>query len=87
MESLATIAVALSVTYSVIGNAVVLLMLIRRRTPLRFLWAGTPFYLYGICNRANPPTSRALRGFALSTNIALLLAIPSWICLEIALNN
>lgn len=87
MKSLAAIAFASCVTYSVVGNALVLLVLIRRKTPLRFMWAGTPFYLYGICNRSTPPTSRALRGFALSTNIALFLAIPSWICFAIAINN
>jgi hypothetical protein len=87
MKSLVALVFALSITYAVVGNVVVLLILIRRRTPFRFIWAGTPLYLYGICNRSTPPTSRALTGFALSTNIALFVAIPSWICLAIAVNN
>jgi hypothetical protein len=82
MTTLALSIFAASIAYAAIGNTAVLLILLGRKIPLRFIWAGTPFYLYGLCNRATPPTSRALRAFALSTNIALLLAIPSWIWFE-----
>jgi hypothetical protein len=73
-----------TVAYAVIGNAAVYVILVRRKVPVRFLWAGTPGYLYGVCCRAAPTIPRILRIFALSTNIAVLLAIPSWIWLAIA---
>lgn len=75
------IAFAECVIYAVVGNAVVFLTLTWRRTPLRWVWAGMPFYLYGICNHASPPAGRALTAFALSTNIAALLAVPAAIWL------
>jgi hypothetical protein len=81
MSSLAAITFAVCIVYATIGNAAVLLILIRRRTTLRFMWAGAPFYLYRICNQASPP-ARVLTVFALSTNVALLLAIPALIWLE-----
>jgi hypothetical protein len=81
---LAAIAFAVCVVYGVIGNAIVLFALVRRKTPMRLMWTGVPFYLYGLCNRSSPPVSRALTGFALSTNIALLLAIPALIWLQLA---
>ena len=82
MRTLALSIFAASIACAAIGNAAVLLVLIVRKIPLRFIWAGAPFYLYRVCNRATPPTSRALRAFALSTNIAFLLAIPTWIWFE-----
>jgi hypothetical protein len=84
MTSLIAAAFAFAVLYAVIGNAVVFLILARRKTPVRFWRSGLPFYLYGVCNRSTPPTSRALRGFALSTNIAAILAIPLWLCFAVA---
>jgi hypothetical protein len=84
MITLALSAFVASTAYAVIGNAVVLMVLLHRKAPLRLIWSGTPFYLYGVCNRSSPAAGRALRAFALSTNLALLLAIPSWIWLEIA---
>jgi hypothetical protein len=83
--SLALLAFVLTVLYAVVGNTMVLLILIRRKAPLRFMWSGTPFYLYGMCNRLSPP-SPALKAFALSTNIALIVAVPlliwTWIAGE-----
>jgi hypothetical protein len=77
-------ALAFAVAYAVIGNAVVGLILARRKASISFWRAGLPFYLYGVCNRLTPPTSRALRGFALSTNIAGILAIPLALCVAVA---
>jgi hypothetical protein len=73
-----------TIVYAVIGNAAVYIILVRKKIPVRFLWAGTPGYLYGVCCRATPPMPRILRMFALSTNIVLLLAIASGIWLGIA---
>jgi len=84
MTSFIEAAFAFAVLYAVIGNAVVLLILVHRKAPIRFWRSSLPFYLYGVCNRSTPPTSRALRGFALSTNIAAILAIPSWLCFAVA---
>jgi hypothetical protein len=72
-----------TVIYAVLGNAAVYVILVRRKIPVGFGWAGTPGYLYRICARASPTMPR-LRTFALSTNIAALLAIPSWIWLAVA---
>jgi hypothetical protein len=79
MQALSLTAFAICVVHAVIGNAIVGLILLRRKTPLRLMWVGTPFYLYGVCNRTVPPTGRALKALALSTNIALVLSIPSLI--------
>jgi hypothetical protein len=60
----------LSVAYAVLGNVAVYWILRRRRIPMKFLWVGTPGYLYGL---TIPGT--ALRRFALSTNIVFIVAI------------
>ena len=72
-----------SVVYAVLGNAAVYAILVSRKAPVRFGWAGIPFYLYRVCVQASPAMP-CLRTFALSTNIAALLAIPSWIWFAIA---
>jgi len=78
-ETLALAAFAVCVIHAVIGNAIVGFILLRRKVPLRLMWAGTPFYLYGVCKHTVPPAGRALQAFALSTNIALVLTVPSLI--------
>ena len=65
-----------AVVVAALGNVVVYVLLRRRGVPIRFIWAGTPFYLYGLCVRAQPPVSAHLRRFALVTNIAFIAAIP-----------
>jgi hypothetical protein len=82
MSTIATSAFALFAAYAAIGNTIVLIILIRRRIPLSLMWAGVPFYLYGVCNHSSPPATRALTAFALSTNISALLAIPTLIWFE-----
>jgi hypothetical protein len=77
------LAFAGSVAYAVLGNVAVYIILASRKVPVRFGWAGTPFYLYRVCAQASPAMP-CLRTFALSTNIAALLAIPSWIWSAIA---
>jgi hypothetical protein len=72
-----------TVAYAVLGNFAVYVILVSRKVPVRFGWAGTPFYLYRVCVQASPAMPR-LRTFALSTDIAALLAIPSWIWFAIA---
>jgi hypothetical protein len=66
---------ALSVLFCVLGNAVVYVLLRSRGVPASFTWAGTPFYLYGLCNRAQPPVPPFLRRLALATNLAFVLAL------------
>jgi hypothetical protein len=66
---------AISVSYAVIGNATVLWILIRRGVEVRFLWSGTPGYLYRICAQNASAAGKGLRRFALSTNIAFIVAI------------
>ena len=83
MAFLAMSASVLAVLYAVIGNGIVFLFLARRKVPLRFMWSGTPFYLYGVCKRLSPPMP-ALKAFALSTNIALLLAFPLLVWTQIS---
>lgn len=61
--------------YAVLGNVIVYFVLIRRKVPLRSIWAGTPGYLYHICLRERVIVSTRLRRFALSTNIAFLIAV------------
>jgi hypothetical protein len=73
----ASLAFAISIAYAALGNAAVYILLRRRKVPIRFIWSGTPGYLYGICHRSIPPVPRSLTRFALSTNVALLLAIAS----------
>jgi hypothetical protein len=81
MKLIAVVAFAVTVLYGVIGNVVIYIILLHRRAPVRFSLSAMPLYLYGVCNRSVPPVRRALKFFALSTNIALILAIPSWIIL------
>lgn len=69
------IAFAASVAYAGAGNALIAGILCRRRIPFRSIWAGTPFYLYGVCIRMSPD-SRGLRLFALTTDVAFVLALP-----------
>jgi hypothetical protein len=64
----------LSVTYAVLGNAIVCLVLIRRKVSLSFFLAGTPGYLYRVCAQAGPVVGTPLRRFAWTTNVAFALA-------------
>jgi hypothetical protein len=75
MEYLVTILFTLSVLYAVLGNAIVYLILIRRKARMSTMWAGTPGYLYRVC--VNEPTivGPRLRRFAFSTNIAFFVAM------------
>ena len=77
MSLLPVIAFATYVVYSVVANAIVVLVLVCRKTPLRWMRTGMPFYLFGICNHSSPPTGRTLAASALSTSIAALLAVPA----------
>ena len=77
MTAPAALAFTITVTYAVLGNAVVYLLLRRRRIALLLMWSDTPGYLYGICRRSTPPLPHALTRFALSTYIAFILAIPA----------
>ncbi len=74
MTTVLIFAFALSVLYAVLGNVVVYFILLRRGVPVRFLWSGTPGYLYRVCARATPSVSDRLRRFSYSTNVALLAA-------------
>jgi hypothetical protein len=62
-----------SVLYAVLGNAAVYFILRHREVPMRSIWAGTPGYLYRVCCGTSV-AGLGLRRFALSTNIAGLLA-------------
>jgi hypothetical protein len=75
MLVLAVSAFLVAALYGIFGNVIVWLMLTHRKVPLRFIWSGAPFYLYRVCNRMSPP-SPTLKAFALSTNVALILAVP-----------
>ncbi len=66
---------ALCVVHATVGNAAVAIILRRRHVPFEFWRSGMPFYLYKCCNRATPPAGKALCRFALSTNVAGLVAI------------
>jgi len=79
MNALAVGVFVITVAYTVIGSALVLLVLLHRKIPVRIMRAGMPFHLYGVCNRSTPATGRFLRALALSTDVSLLLAIPSCI--------
>jgi hypothetical protein len=63
-----------SVSFAVLGNAIVYIILVHRKVPLRSFWAGTPGYLYRVCVNS-PSVGTRLRRFAFSTNIAFLTAI------------
>ena len=68
---------AVCTAYAVIGNALVLLLLLRRKAPVQMMRSGTPLYLYGVC--LSLPRARMLRAFALSTNIALAIGVSALI--------
>ena len=68
-------AFAISVVYAVFGNVLVYVLLARRGIAMRFMWVGTPGYLYRLCMGAEPPVSAWLKRFALSTNIAFVVAM------------
>ncbi len=80
MIDLLLIIFALSVLYAVLGNAIVRVILRRRGVPVRWLWAGTPGYLYRVCAQATPTVGNHLRGFAYSTDVAWLIAMISGVC-------
>ncbi len=61
--------------YAVTGNAIVFLLLRRRKVPLNFMWSGTPGYLYRRCVDSGAAVGVTLRRFALSTNIAFFAAM------------
>ena len=68
----------LSTLYAVIGNAVVLLILASKNISTKFLWSGTPGYLYRVCAK-EPTAGPRLRCFALSTDVAFavcFLCVP-----------
>ena len=66
---------------AVIGNLIVYTSLRRRGVPVRFIWAGIPFHLYGLCVRAQPPVKSSLRSLALATDIAFIAAFVLGIAL------
>ena len=74
------VAFVAAVLFATVGNAVAHVLPSRRGVAVKFFWSGTPFYLYGLCNRAQPPVPPLLRRLALATNLALivafLLAVP-----------
>ncbi len=76
-------AFAAAVVYAGAGNALIARILYRRRVPFRSVWAGTPFYLYGVCIRM-APASRGLRWFALTTDAAFVIALPlgAWLLIS-----
>jgi hypothetical protein len=61
---------ALSLAYAVLGNVAVYLMLPHRGTAINSFWVGVPGYLYKFT-----VAGTGLRRFALSTNVAFLIAI------------
>lgn len=75
----AALAFTITVAYSVVGNALLYVILRRRGISFRFMWSGTPGYLYRVCRQSTTPLPRALTGFALSTYIAFILIIPAGI--------
>ena len=74
MNTFLHFAFAVSALYAVVGNAAVAWVLIRRSVPVRFLWSGTPGYLYRICAENTTTVGKYLRRFAFSTNVAFLVA-------------
>jgi hypothetical protein len=67
-------AFAAAVITAVFGNLLVYVLLTRRGVPVRFLWSGTPFYLYKLCVRAQPPVRPSVCRLALATNVAFIAA-------------
>ena len=74
VRNLIMVLFALSVVYAVVGNAVVYVVLLRRKVPVRSIWAGVPTYLYRVCAHADSKAGTALRRFALSTDVALAIS-------------
>lgn len=74
VRNLLMVLFAMSVVYAVIGNAVVYFVLLRRKVPVRSIWAGVPTYLYRVCANADSKVGTALRRFALSTDVALAIS-------------
>ena len=74
VRNLIMVLFALGVVYAVIGNAVVYVVLLRRKVPVRSIWAGVPTYLYRVCATADSKVGTALRRFALSTDVALAIS-------------
>ncbi len=75
MRDILIIIFVASVLYAVLGNAIIYIILIRRKVSPRFFWAGTPGYLYRVCVNATPTVGTRLRHFAFITNIAFFVAI------------
>jgi hypothetical protein len=63
-----------AVLTAVVGNVIVYVLLARRGIPIRFVWAGTPFYLYKLSVRAQPPVRPSISHLALATNVAWIVA-------------
>jgi hypothetical protein len=74
VRNLIMVLFALSVVYAVVGNAVVYVVLLRRKVPVRSIWAGVPTYLYRVCANADSKVGTALRRLALSTDVALAIS-------------
>jgi len=74
VRNLLMVLFAMGVVYAVVGNAVVYVVLLRRKVPVRAIWAGVPSYLYRVCANADPKVGAGLRRFALSTDVALVLS-------------
>jgi len=67
----------IALAYAVLGNAIVLVALLRLNAPVRLWKAGVPLYLYGVCSSL--PRRSILTAFALSANVALLIAVSALI--------
>lgn len=65
---------AASVLVAVVGNLIVYIKVTRSGIPVRFMWAGTPGYLYRAALRANPTVAALVRPIAFASNLGLLLA-------------
>jgi hypothetical protein len=79
-ETLLAAFVAAGIT-AVFGNLLVYILLTRQGVPAKFMWSGTPFYLYKVCVRAQPPVRRSLCRLALVTNVAFIAAFVLGIAL------
>jgi len=75
VTTLWAVAFSVAVLYAVLGNVAVYVVLLRRGVSVKFMWAGTPGYLYRICHNAKRAVGTGLERFALSTNVALALAV------------
>ena len=73
MQEVAANLFVLCLSYAIVGNAIAYVILARRGIPVRFLWAGTPGYLYRVSSE-DPRAGASLRRYCLSTNIAFVLA-------------